>query len=327
MPQAAMRDVATMRDSVLFDGVDAGRKQSRFWLLLILAAVIAASGVIADSEATVIGAMIVAPLRVPILGTMLAIVLGDRINLQRSLGLMVGGALATVGVGFVIGLTVAHDITSRTNDQVASWSHAGLIDLVAALAVGVVGSVALVRNDIADALPGVAIAISLVPPLTVVGLTLESGSYDEAGGAALLFLTNVAAILAVGVIVMRIYHIRGLAQFRSDGQPVVNRLKAYWMIGLLLVVVFGLLAQASWSAGKERGTEVSVASVLTVWGDENGLELVDIQSTRDGVIARLEGPPPLPDTSELGSQLRAAGVDPAEVELELVPRVNVAFDD
>jgi hypothetical protein len=67
------------------------------------------------------------------------------------------------------------------------------VDLVAALATGAVGSVALARSDISDTLPGVAIAISLVPPLAVAGLTLESGVPSQSLGAFLLFVTNVAA--------------------------------------------------------------------------------------------------------------------------------------
>jgi uncharacterized membrane protein len=62
------------------------------------------------------------------------------------------------------------------NSQVAARGHPRIVDLVAALATGAVGSIALARSDISDTLPGVAIAISLVPPLAVVGLTLESGA-------------------------------------------------------------------------------------------------------------------------------------------------------
>ena len=80
-----------MRDTVFFDGPNASGRYSRFWLLLVLSAVIASAGVIADSTATVIGAMIVAPLMTPILGVMLATVLGDRDNLIRSLLLVVAG--------------------------------------------------------------------------------------------------------------------------------------------------------------------------------------------------------------------------------------------
>jgi uncharacterized hydrophobic protein (TIGR00271 family) len=116
----------------------------------------------------------------------------------RSLGLVVGGAAAAVAIGWLIGLPVVNDVVAETNSQVAARVNPRLIDLVAALATGVVGSVALVRRDISDTLPGVAIAISLVPPLSVVGLTLEAGELDQSAGALLLFVTNVAAILGTG---------------------------------------------------------------------------------------------------------------------------------
>jgi hypothetical protein len=77
-------DLARMRDQLLFDGTGAARKLSRFWVLPVLAAVIASAGIVADSTATVIGAMIVAPLMTPILGTILAVVTGDRANLARA---------------------------------------------------------------------------------------------------------------------------------------------------------------------------------------------------------------------------------------------------
>ena len=79
-----------------------------------------------------------------------------------------------------------------------------LIDLLAALATGVVGAFALIRADVSDTLPGVAIAISLVPPLAVVGLTLRVRGADESLGALLLFGTNVAAIIATGTVLLLI---------------------------------------------------------------------------------------------------------------------------
>src|SRR5690606_31693651 len=94
-----------------------------------------------------------------------------------------------------------------TSSQVAGRIHPRTVDLLAALATGAVGAIALARSDISDTLPGVAIAISLVPPLAVVGLTLEAGAIDEALGALLLFGTNVAAILLSGVIVMAVYKV------------------------------------------------------------------------------------------------------------------------
>jgi len=84
MPSIALNDLDHIRGAVFFDGPDVKRKLSRFWILLILASIIASAGVVSDSTATVIGSMIVAPLMTPILGTMLGVVLGDRANLLRS---------------------------------------------------------------------------------------------------------------------------------------------------------------------------------------------------------------------------------------------------
>ena len=74
-----------MRRQLFFEGDELTSRTSRFWLLLVLSAIIAGAGVAGDSTATVIGAMIVAPLMSPILGIVLAMVLNDRANLVRCL--------------------------------------------------------------------------------------------------------------------------------------------------------------------------------------------------------------------------------------------------
>ena len=167
-------DTRDMRDAVFFEGPDVRQRLSRFWILITLASIIAATGVAADSTATVIGAMIVAPLMTPVLGTMLSVVLANRTNLTRSLLLVAGGAVVAIAIGWLVGLFVVNPVVAETNSQVAQRVHPRLIDLVAALATGAVGSVALVRRDISDTLPGVAIAISLVPPLERGRLHLRS---------------------------------------------------------------------------------------------------------------------------------------------------------
>jgi hypothetical protein len=79
--KAAAQDLAEMRDSVIFEGPTVTHKLSRFWIPLVLSSIIASAGVVADSTATVIGAMIVAPLMIPIQGVMLSVVIGDRVHL------------------------------------------------------------------------------------------------------------------------------------------------------------------------------------------------------------------------------------------------------
>jgi hypothetical protein len=94
-----MDDIQRMRDAVFFEGPEVRQRLSRFWILIVLASIIAAAGIAADSTATVIGAMIVAPLMIPILGTMLSVVLADRSNLIRSLLLLACGAITAIAIG------------------------------------------------------------------------------------------------------------------------------------------------------------------------------------------------------------------------------------
>ena len=241
-----MNEVQHMRDAVFFEGPDVRQRSSRFWILIVLASIIAAAGIAADSTATVIGAMIVAPLMTPILGTMLSVALADRSNLIRSLLLVAGGGLTAIAIGWLVGLVVVNDVIAQTNSQVASRVQPRLVDLLGALATGAVGSVALVRRDISDTLPGVAIAISLVPPLGVVGFTLEVGKLDQALGALLLFLTNVAAILGSGTVVMVLYgFFRQATPPAGPERPGVNRRNAVIIIAAMVLAVSIPLAATS----------------------------------------------------------------------------------
>src|SRR6478736_6584684 len=101
-PNDVLNTIEHMRDAVFFDEPGRVQRMRRFWILLVLSSAIAASGVIGDSTATVIGAMIVAPMMLPIQGTMLATVLGERGNFVRSLLTMIAGAAAAIAIGFLV---------------------------------------------------------------------------------------------------------------------------------------------------------------------------------------------------------------------------------
>jgi uncharacterized hydrophobic protein (TIGR00271 family) len=314
---------ADMRDAVFFDGSLSGARYSRFWLLLVLASIIASAGIVGDSTATVIGAMIVAPLMTPILGTMLATVLGDRANLARSLVLVLTGAAAAVLIGCAVGLLVQTAVLAGTNAQVAARVSPRLIDLLAALGTGVVGSVALVRRDISDTLPGVAIAISLVPPLSVAGLVLESGSVAQFLGALLLFVTNVVAILGTGIVVMSVYGVSRLTRHRIPGDASTPSLvtPVALLAGMLLLIGVPLTL-TSVDITARSNLEGTVQTVGEDWAAGVGWSVSGVSTRGDEVILRVQGTPPLPGTADLATALAAAGVDPDRVTVDLSP-VNV----
>jgi uncharacterized hydrophobic protein (TIGR00271 family) len=316
-----------MRDAVFFEGPGASPKLSRFWILLVLASIIASAGVVGDSTATVIGAMIVAPLMVPIQGVMLSVVIGDRVNLARSFGLVLAGAATAVAIGYVVGLAVVNDVVAATNSQVAGRVSPRLIDLLAACATGVVGSIALARRDIADTLPGVAIAISLVPPLSVAGLTLESGAGEQALGAVLLFVTNVVAILASGTVVMAIY---GVWRVHADptlrAPSTLNRRSAVAVIVAMVIVVVVPLTLTSVSIAKSTSEQAEVRDACEEWAATVGWELVAVDAQAGEIVARFEGPTPIPSTDGLPEVLREHGADPDDVEVQLLPRETVDLE-
>jgi uncharacterized hydrophobic protein (TIGR00271 family) len=152
-----------IEDGLFISSGDTRAKASQFWVLLALASVIAAGGVVGDSTPAVIGAMIVAPLATPIYGVALATVTGSRRDVLASLKLLVAGVAVNVLIGFLLGMVTVQRLPVAANPQILGRTAPTLLDLTVAVAVGIAGSFALVRRDVSNILAGVAIAISLVP--------------------------------------------------------------------------------------------------------------------------------------------------------------------
>ena len=175
-----------------------------FYFMLSLSTIIATLGLLLNSAATIIGAMIIAPLMNPIITLSYALVASKRKLLKRSLLTLLSGIVLTIIVSFIttnfIGIRVVQsEIIARINPNLG--------DLVVGLAAGAAASFTYTRRSIANALPGVAIAVALVPPLSVVGIGLFVGEKVTPAvgmslggsilwdGALLLFLTNLVAIV------------------------------------------------------------------------------------------------------------------------------------
>lgn len=169
-----------------------------FHFMLMLSAIISTLGLLANSVAIIIGAMIIAPLMGPIIGMAFSVAMGNRKLLRRSSLTLLKGIILTIGASWLtaslVGLeTVDSEILSRTNPT--------LIDFGIAMAAGLAGAFTQTRRSIADAIPGVAIAVALVPPLSVIGIGLSIGQKSIALGSFLLFLTNLICIIFFGSVV------------------------------------------------------------------------------------------------------------------------------
>jgi uncharacterized hydrophobic protein (TIGR00271 family) len=173
-----------------------------YWFEIVLSAGIATFGLVLNSPAVVIGAMLISPLMGPIMAAGLGLAVGDLyltlkalVNLAASVGLAIGFS------GLLVWVLPFHAATA----QILSRTNPNLLDLGIALFSGLAGSIAVCRaggGEGVTTLPGVAIAVALMPPLCTVGFGLGSG-FDERimGGAALLFLTNLVAIVTSAFLV------------------------------------------------------------------------------------------------------------------------------
>ena len=304
-------------DEFFFEGDRRQPYLVQFFILMVLSAGIAAFGLGNDSAAVVIGAMVVAPLMTPIIGTALALVLTNRRQLVVNAGLVVAGALTVILVAYLMAKFQPTPINASNNSQVSARVNPRFIDLAAALATGLVGAFALVRSDVSDALPGVAIAISLVPPLAVVGVTLEGGAPDEALGALLLFCTNVAAIIATGTILLMASKVNAVAQ---EAGMHVGRLS-----GMTLAVVVGFVVAVAVPLGIGSLTVYHQQTVLTkaqpvaaAWAEQEGW-LVTRVTYRQNVLRIVAlGSLPEADSQALRDQLDAAGLSDVDTEVALV---------
>ncbi len=177
----------------LFDRLQTGSSWNVDFMALIgLSATIAALGLLQNSTAVVIGAMLVAPLMTPMIGAGLALVQGNQLLAREAGKAIVRGFLLALGLSVGFGLVVPVDGLSP---EILARGAPTLIDLGVAFFSGVAAAYALARPNLSGAMAGVAIAAALVPPVASIGISLAHAELENARGAALLFATNLVAII------------------------------------------------------------------------------------------------------------------------------------
>jgi uncharacterized hydrophobic protein (TIGR00271 family) len=188
---------------LFFEGDDRVGKLWRFGSLIVLSAAIAAFGLLADSAGVVIGAMLVAPLMTPIQALGAALVQGSVKRMVTSALVILGGFIGAVITGYLVAVVAGSGVSVEALPQeILSRTAPGLLDLGIAVAAGAAGGYVIARPAVSSALPGVGIAVALVPPLAVIGICLQLREGHLARGALLLFATNLAAIVLSGAVMI-----------------------------------------------------------------------------------------------------------------------------
>ncbi len=163
-----------MLDELFFEGAERVPYLFRLATLMALSAVIAALGLIADSSAVVIGAMLVAPLMTPIMAFSASLVMGWPVRQVEAAVLVAAASAEAVGVGWVVSAVVPAFRPVLLSQELLSRTQPGLLDLAIAVAAGAAGGYVAVHRKAAGALPGVAIAVAVVPPLAAAGVRSSS---------------------------------------------------------------------------------------------------------------------------------------------------------
>ena len=213
---------------------------SSFLVLMVLSVLLALTGLYANSAPVIIGAMILAPLMSPIISLAM--------GLARTESALIRGSLRTLGIGIGSGLFCAIAVAwlmpleNLTTEMQARLSPT-LLDLSVAVISGVAGAYAHAKEEVAKSLAGVAIAVALVPPLSVAGIGVGWADWSMARGGFLLFITN---LVGISLAASATFLVLGFAPFTlaRKGLAVSSLLMAV-IIGPLYVAFLDLVEQGS----------------------------------------------------------------------------------
>lgn len=279
------------------------RPDTRFRMLVWFSCVIATLGLLADSTPVVIGAMLVAPLLGPIMALGLALLGGARREPIAPMLALAEGIVTAIVLSWLLTEVLRASpfaILETIPAEVQARTRPNPLDLGIALAGGAIGAFGLVRLRAAEALPGVAIATALMPPLCTVGIGLSLGDRSIWGGALLLFVTNLSAIISAAAFVFLVSHVRHRTP-THPGPRLVLSLVPVVVVGVTLAV---LTVRAVQEARDEEQLTTSVREAVLNLFPGGAVERVarsagDDGSTRVRVVAQLDREPTIEDAETI----------------------------
>ncbi|WES64010.1 DUF389 domain-containing protein [Microbacter sp. GSS18] len=292
-------------------------KLGTWWVMLVLSVAIATFAVLADSTAVVIGAMLVAPLMTPILGLAGALVNGWGRRAANSAALVAAGAIASITLAYGITAWAPVAVSFSSNTQIVSRVSPNTIDMLIALAAGAAGAFATVNARVASGIAGVAIAVALVPPLAVVGVTLNGGRFGEAGGAALLFLTNFVAIVLSAAMVFVLTGFARPFALRNRPRQIIKTVTPF--IALAGVILLPLMLTSEGTLQTETRERDAQRTVEEWLGEATAFQITDVSASASLVEVTITGPGDPPEASDLLAALQDDFIGPVGLQLVVVP--------
>ncbi|MEM8544819.1 MAG: DUF389 domain-containing protein [Cyanobacteria bacterium P01_H01_bin.119] len=255
-----------MRDSLMDDS----ELELNYIVLTIGACIIATLGLLSNSAAVIIGAMLVAPLMQPIRGLAFGILEGDLALIREAFRALLVGTAIAIALSWLLSMTLGLE---EYGSEVLSRSSPTLLDLGIAIAAGGISGYAKVEPKLSSTLAGTAIAVALMPPVCVVGIGfsqgLGQGSWELSQGALLLYITN---LVGITLACMLTFVLTGYAAAQRAQRPLTITLA-------LTAVLLVPLGFSLYDLVRQNQLEASVRRVLLTETETfKGLRLVETRT-------------------------------------------------
>lgn len=300
----------------------------RFAFLQSLSVLIALFGLIANSAAVIIGAMLVAPLMRPVLGIAATLVTGRPVRRGASFLIVAVASGGSVFLAWAVTKLMPLQFMTSLPSEMLARTAPTLLDLGIALAAGAAGAYALVRREVSDALPGVAVAVALVPPLTTVGATLALDRPDLSSGALLLYLTNLTAIILIGAVVFILTGFAPQAQVIQAERQIRSGIVIASVAVLAVSVPLGL---HTFGEIRDQRDDDVARGVVRSWLQGTDLQVTRISVSRtegfftnneEQITVDVTGPDRPPETEPLARKLAQEFENPVEVRVRWTKRLE-----
>ena len=268
------------REELYARAQDLAPANSTFFAFLLLSTIIATTGLLLDSAATIIGAMVVAPLMGPAVSASVGTILDDPGMTRRGIRLQVLGLVAAIATAAVMGwllqqtVLIPPGLDIQTIPQIAERTNPNFLSLFLALGSGIAGSLSIIRGS-GSTLVGVAIAVALVPPAATSGLGIAFGLPGVAIAGAVLVVVN---LLAINVSALTLFWVAGFkpldaGAFEGVRASIVSRIVVIAVAIALLSVVLGAV---TWTTFQTQAFEQQTRTELQQQFDEADIEGVEL---------------------------------------------------
>ncbi|MBX3560661.1 MAG: DUF389 domain-containing protein [Sphingomonas sp.] len=249
---------------------------ARYCFMILISAAMSILGLLLPSSAVLIGAMLISPLMMPIVGLGFGLATFDFIEVRRAaFALALGSVIAILFSAIFVMMSPLQTVTA----EIAMRTRPNLFDLLVAILSALAGAYGLIRG-MGSTVVGVAIAIALMPPLAVVGFGMATWNWTAAGGAALLFFTNLIAMAATIALFVRLYG------FGAHLSPKQTQLQGFVLTAVMIALAVPLgvaLHKIAWETVASRQIR---DAVLTPFPNGSRISQIDIDYTGTPVIVR-----------------------------------------